>query len=494
VSVHAPALGKTHLNGLRIMSKQASSWVVAFGLTLSDFCALVCAYGIGVLGLIWYGDYSFKTQAFSTWLAETGEPQLWVYGFFCVLVCLNFWYQSLYSKRRPFWDELLHIFRTIFYIAITHGVVVLVAKWPFSRFVWIVSWGSCMLLIPLFRAGMKSGLRQIGYWQKPTVILGSGPNALEAYRALQSEKGMGYDVAGFISLNGSIELPAPVQKASAEEVLPLLRSMRNPHLILALGQADMQKHSEVIQKLVLRYHSFSWVPDFNGLPFIGMDVSHFFSHEVLLLNVKNNLENPFAQALKRALDVLISGLALILLSPLFAYLAYQIRKTNGPVLFGHERIGRDGNKFSCYKFRTMVPNANETLKQLLETCPVSRAEWENDFKLREDPRVTPIGNFLRRSSLDELPQLWNVFVGEMSLVGPRPVTEQELPKYGDKLEFYLATRPGITGLWQVSGRNDVSYDARTSLDAWYVKNWNVWYDIVILFKTVRVVFREDGAY
>jgi Undecaprenyl-phosphate galactose phosphotransferase WbaP len=494
MSAQVTAIGKTHLNGLKIMSKQASQWAVSFCLTVSDLLALACAYGIGVLGLLWYGDYSFQTKAFSIWMTETGQPQLWVYTFFCVLVCLNFWYFSLYSKRRPFWDELLHVIRTIFYIAITHGVVVLVAKWPFSRFVWLVSWGSCIVLIPIFRSSMKSFLRQVGYWQKPTVILGAGTNALEAYRAVQSERGTGYEVIGFISLNGSIELPAPVQSIAADEVLPLLKSLHNPHLILALGQAEMQKHSEVIQKLVLRYHSFSWIPDVSGLPLIGMDVSHFFSHEVLLLNVKNNLENPFARALKRGLDIVLSGLALLLLWPLFAYVAFQIRKTKGPVFYGHERIGKDGKKFACYKFRTMVPDADQTLKQLLESCPDSRSEWEQDFKLKNDPRITPIGNFLRRSSLDELPQLWNVFIGEMSLVGPRPVTEEELPKYGDKLEFYLATRPGITGLWQVSGRNDVSYEVRTHLDAWYVKNWNVWYDIVILFKTVHVVIGEHGAY
>jgi Undecaprenyl-phosphate galactose phosphotransferase WbaP len=497
MSVQITALGKTQF-GLRAMSKQSSQissrWAVPFCLVTADVLALACSYVLAVCGLLWYGSYSLESNSFAVWFTETGKPQILVYTFFCFLVCFNFWYFSLYSKRRPFWDELLHVIRTIFYVALTNGVVVLVAKWPFSRFVWLVSWSLGVALIPVFRSGMKSLLRSAGWWQKPTVILGAGPNALDAYRALQSERGAGYEVMGFISLNGSIELPAPVQSVAADEVLPLLKSLRNPHLILALSQSEMQKHSEVVQRLILRYQSFSWIPDISGLPLMGMDVSHFFRHEVLLLDVKNNLDNYFARSLKRLLDIVLCGSALIVLAPLFAYIAFQIRKTKGPIFFGHERIGQGGKKFLCYKFRTMIPDADENLKSFLESNPEAREEWEREYKLKNDPRITPIGDFLRRSSLDELPQLWNAFIGEMSLVGPRPVTEEELVKYGDKVDFYLATRPGITGLWQVSGRNDVTYEARTNLDAWYVKNWNVWYDIVILCKTVRVVLGEQGAY
>lgn len=142
----------------------------------------------------------------------------------------------------------------------------------------------------------------------------------------------------------------------------------------------------------------------------------------------------------------------------------------------------------------MVPNAQEVLQNLLDTSPEARAEWDKDFKLKNDPRITPIGSFLRKTSLDELPQLWNVLKGEMSLVGPRPVISEELDRYGERAVHYLQAKPGMTGLWQVSGRNDVDYESRVYLDAWYVKNWNLWTDIVILFKTVGVVLQRDGAY
>ena len=142
----------------------------------------------------------------------------------------------------------------------------------------------------------------------------------------------------------------------------------------------------------------------------------------------------------------------------------------------------------------MVPNAGKVLEELLASDPQTRAEWGRGFKLKNDPRITPIGAFLRETSLDELPQLWNVFKGEMSLVGPRPIIEEELERYGDQVDYYLEAPPGMTGLWQISGRNHMSYEDRVALDSWYVRNWSLWYDLVIVIKTIPVVLARKGAY
>jgi undecaprenyl-phosphate galactose phosphotransferase len=172
-----------------------------------------------------------------------------------------------------------------------------------------------------------------------------------------------------------------------------------------------------------------------------------------------------------------------------------IRYTTGAsAVFGHRRIGRKGKEFTCLKFRTMVANADEVLKRLLDNDPDARVAWSKDFKLRHDPRITRIGSFLRKTSLDELPQLWNVLRGDMSLIGPRPIVEDELSRYEENVGYYLEVRPGMTGLWQVSGRNNVSYDTRVYLDTWYVKNWTLWYDVVVLLKTLKVVFGDKSAY
>ncbi len=199
-------------------------------------------------------------------------------------------------------------------------------------------------------------------------------------------------------------------------------------------------------------------------------------------------------AIKRTIDIVLALTAIVALLPLLILIALIVKRDGGPALYGHTRVGRNGEKFRCLKFRSMVVNSQQVLEELLASDPVARAEWEREFKLKNDVRITRIGQFLRRTSLDELPQLWNVVRGEMSLVGPRPIVDQELERYGAYSKYYLMATPGITGLWQVSGRCDTDYATRVSLDVSYVKNWSLHSDIGILFKTIVVVIRGDGAY
>jgi len=194
------------------------------------------------------------------------------------------------------------------------------------------------------------------------------------------------------------------------------------------------------------------------------------------------------------LNQAVALLLLVLLSPVMAVVTFFIWKRDGaPVLFAHYRVGRNGKLFRCMKFRSMLRNSEQVLADLLRNDEQARAEWARDQKLTNDPRITPIGHFLRRSSLDELPQLLNVLRGEMSLVGPRPITVAELTRYGSVRWHYLSVRPGITGLWQVSGRNNTSYEERVALDRRYVEQRSVLGDVAILFKTVRVVVLREGA-
>ena len=200
-----------------------------------------------------------------------------------------------------------------------------------------------------------------------------------------------------------------------------------------------------------------------------------------------------SKIIKRVIDIIGSLALLVLFSPLFLVVALMVSLDGGPVFYRHKRIGRDGKPFGCLKFRTMILGAEACLNEYLSYHPEQRREWEQDQKLAFDPRVTAIGNVLRRLSLDELPQLVNVLVGEMSLVGPRPVTEGELKHYGAAASAYLAVRLGLTGPWQVSGRNDVSYATRVAMDEAYVRNFSLWNDIVILLRTPGVVLSKKGA-
>ena len=215
------------------------------------------------------------------------------------------------------------------------------------------------------------------------------------------------------------------------------------------------------------------------------------SHEV---DERNQVSLRLQRFGKRAMDVLASGAALLLLSPVMVTIALLVKRDGGPAFFGHARLGKNGETFKCLKFRSMIHNSQEVLARHLAENPEARAEWEADHKLKNDPRVTRFGSFLRKSSLDELPQLINVLKGEMSLVGPRPIVSAEVVKYDRAIAHYYSVTPGITGLWQISGRNDVSYDQRVMLDSFYVRNWSLWRDIAIMLKTLPAMMKRSGAY
>ncbi|SON58053.1 UDP-glucose:undecaprenyl-phosphate glucose-1-phosphate transferase [Hartmannibacter diazotrophicus] len=207
------------------------------------------------------------------------------------------------------------------------------------------------------------------------------------------------------------------------------------------------------------------------------------------------LRGPVGGVTKRVADVCLTIPLIIFFSPLCLLIAAIIWLSDpGPIFFGHERIGLGGRKFRCLKFRSMVTNSREVLDRLLDEDPAARAEWDQTQKLRNDPRITVIGRILRETSLDELPQLINVLRGDMSLVGPRPVVKDELARYGANLCFYEMVRPGITGLWQVSGRSNCSYEQRVQYDVDYVCDWSLLQDIKILFRTAKVVLCREGSY
>ncbi|MFT8643551.1 sugar transferase [Gluconacetobacter sp.] len=203
---------------------------------------------------------------------------------------------------------------------------------------------------------------------------------------------------------------------------------------------------------------------------------------------------PIRDPRKRVMDVMIAAAMLFFAMPAMLAIVVLVRRDGGGALFGHNRIGENGRIFRCLKFRSMVANADEVLKELLERDEAAREEWASTQKLRHDPRITRLGRFLRATSLDELPQLLNVLRGDMSLVGPRPIVQAEVERYGENITYYYATRPGLTGLWQVSGRSNTSYARRVALDSAYVRHWTFWKDVLILLKTIPAVLRHDGAH
>jgi len=481
-----------------LCSPKAEKWL----LLLSDLVALSAAYCLSAAIMFTTRDTSVVGDAQYWWEVQHSVR----INCFAVLVMITlaiFWVKGHYKKRRPYSNEVREVLGVALMMAVADAAIVFFGKWQFSRLDLLGTWLLVPCLLLILRTGLKFGLIKMGGWNRPLVIVGWGENAVETALAFQTERLMGYKLLAFLvpgdhatklgKLEHLIAHRVPCIKLGAEPD-STLDSLGNPHVVLALEQGGIELHQELIQDLGRRHRNIQIVPSLRGLPLYGMEVDHFFAHEVLLLTVRNNLMPRFPRLVKRIFDICVSLLVLVLALPILLWIAARVKAGGGAIFYGHKRQGQHNQPFYCYKFRTMAPNADQLLRELLERDPEARIEWERDFKLKNDPRVTTIGKFLRRTSLDELPQLWNVLKGEMSLVGPRPVVEAELARYGKQIDYYLEAKPGITGLWQISGRNDISYESRVFLDAWYVKNWSLFSDIVILLRTVGVIFRRDGAY
>lgn len=407
-------------------------------------------------------------------------------------------YAGLYKKRLPFWRMTANLFRISLYAA---GLVICLLYFTkqstqISRVYVLGASVLCFAYLAITHYLLRSVLSAAGIWQRPVILVGSGKAAETLAAAFANEPHLGYHVVGIVAdsplappltdyplLGGSNSLVETVRSTGVREVVFALHGDEQPRLL------------ELINRVQPHVNSISVAPNLFGLPMVNMDIETFFTQKALLLTVPNNLARPVNRALKRAFDLVFSLLGLILALPIMAVLCFIIRlDSRGSILYAHRRMGKSGKPFDCLKFRTMVAGADRVLQEYLAESAAAREEWNRGCKLKDDPRVTRVGRWLRRTSLDELPQLFNVLRGEMSMVGPRPITEQEVQRYGDCIRDYYAVAPGITGYWQVNGRNDVDYDARVKMDSWYVRNWSIWLDLTILIKTAKTPFRGRGAY
>lgn len=479
------SLQVSHLSLLQVrLSKLA--------LLLGDSLAFAFAFGLAtVLSLMVSGlDLTAWRQG-----QDAQRFVAWVVIAVLGLVMLLTRYQH-YSDRRPFWDELGDFFKLLGVLSLLDMAWVGLNQWNASRFWWVLSWSGALVALVFMRAFTRKILRAFDLWTRPTIVVGVGPNALDASLALRSQPELGLHVFGFVDAGGTGS-----QSVSATEPrlppaqIAYVANQPGIQWVIALEHSQSEQREYWLRVLAQwGAADISVIPAMRGVPLHGTDMSHFFSHEVALLRMRNNLRRWPARLSKRIFDTLVAIVLLIMLSPLLFLLALIIRRDGGPAVFSHPRVGKNGRVFNCYKFRSMVVDAEQQLEKLFQLRPELMEQWRNQRKLKDDPRLSSIGDFLRRTSLDELPQLINVIKGDMSLVGPRPIVRSELSRYGADAGYYLMVRPGMTGLWQVSGRSDVEYDKRVYLDTWYVKNWSISYDLVILFKTFRVVFCRNGAY
>jgi Undecaprenyl-phosphate galactose phosphotransferase WbaP len=347
----------------------------------------------------------------------------------------------------------------------------------------------------VFRGFARRLLAMCPWWGFPTVVCGDDSVAVKVYRYLNSNKRLGLRPIGVISdaKASDVDVDAAWYAGTWSDARSIAEERRVFWAIVVPPEGPSTAITNIITEHLSTIPHIHILSELTGLP------DHWSRHQQLDglagIHLQQNLMLPLPRITKRLMDIVLTIVGGIVLLPLLFYIAVAVKMSSrGPVLYANERIGRDGRRFRMWKFRSMFTNGDALLEYYLDAHPEFREEWETTQKLRWDPRITRIGRFIRKTSLDELPQLWNVLRGDMSLVGPRPILLEEETKYGDYYALYTMVSPGITGMWQVSGRSNTSYEERLQLVAYYVRNWSLWLDIYLLLKTVRIVFFGRGAF
>ncbi len=465
-------------------------------LTLADVCAFVCADVLFRWGRI--------VPALAFFPGSARSPNLFKIDVFLVLAILFIGARALYGDYRHralFWDSARDTTRALVIASIPDLFFLAIGRNLYSPFAVIGSWLFLIFAVPVFRQVARNMMSRLGMWRIRTALVGDGSRIADVHNALAPSLSLGYDLRTIITSHLA-EGVAPtlahleyIAVADSEETVRRMLQSGCEQAVVAVDDVQSPQFSEIIQLLLEADIKIAIVPSLRRLPLAGLNSSYFFGKDVLLLQVRNNLQQLPRRMLKRSFDILGALVFLVLFSPFFAAIAIAIKLNDGgPIFYAHKRIGRGRTPFACLKFRTMTTDADQYLQRWRDESPELYEEFLHTFKLRYDPRVTKPGKWLRRTSLDELPQLINVLRGDMSLVGPRPVVEKELDDYyGSAAQLYCRARPGMTGLWQVSGRSDTSYAERVTYDEWYILNWTFWYDIVILLQTAWIVFSGKGA-
>lgn len=433
-------------------------------------------------------------HALELWLNKSALFPRWAWG-----MPVLWWFVALALRLLPGWglgaaEELRRLVMSLAMLFMSIMVFLFLARRATSSACFLLSVGGVLaiVLVPMARYLARGVLIRFKRWGVATVIYGGNGMVEQVIYALQKEPQLGYVPVGIFHLDQGLW-------GSKIKNIPVLggvdaNTAEAPIAVVALPGLPVSRLSMLLDGPLAIYKQVVLIPELVGVPSLWVRASNIGG--TLALELTSNLLDPLAQGLKRLMDVVLLLSTLPIWLPLIGIIALLVwLEDRKAPFFTQERIGLEGRKFHVIKFRTMVPNAEAVLQHYLNNNPQARAEWMATFKLKNDPRITRIGRWLRRLSLDELPQLFNVLKGDMSLVGPRPLPayhHHELPPQVQRLR--LRVRPGVTGLWQVSGRSDTGNEGMARWDSFYVRNWSIWLDLVILMRTIPAVLRGHGAY
>lgn len=442
-----------------------------------DFSALLLA---GLLSMYTRFQFDFSGIVVKWYYAA--------FAFIAVVDMLFMYFYKLYDlKYKSFGPQVSVVFQALLNSFFAFYIVTFFYRpVSYSRLTmfWFAVYALVLLLGIRYRVQVKvKELHKQGVGVRRLLAIGVSPESKEVLRYLREHPEFGLVVSEVLAEDDRIfDVDDYKVKILAENISAVLISLK-----------DKVLQKEVVRICEEHYKEVLMVPDIVDIMSGPVGISQLGS--VPLITFKESPLWGVQGKLKRLFDMFASLALLLLLSPFLLALTVVIKVCSpGPAIFAQERLGSGSRRIRIYKFRTMVSNADEVLEQLLQANAELREEFAREFKLKDDPRITPMGNFLRKTSLDELPQLFNVLKGEMSLVGPRPIVPEELDNYDSQAKYLLRVPPGLTGLWQVSGRNDIEYAERVKLDMFYINNWSFWLDLVILLRTLPAVLMRKGAY
>jgi Undecaprenyl-phosphate galactose phosphotransferase WbaP len=463
----------------KISCKPLLSALVVFGcdaiaITVTGSLVLVAEHGSG--GVLELHRY------FARW------PALGV--FFGIFASLSLYPGIIHSAVTEL--RRLAVGLTISFLVMAGLIFVNRSAAGYSREVLLVWWMVAMIATPLLRSLVRESFCHRPWWGVPIAVFYTGDESAEIVRELEIHPEIGLRPVVILSSSHAVRpghhLPVlDMRHAAAVRACGVERAM------IALPDAGSGKVLQDLEMFECIFPRLMIVHSSTALYCLTVDARHLGG--CLAVEVRRDLLLPLPRFAKRVMDLVIICLGLPIVALTILLLAILVRlESPGPVFYGHRRIGREHSTFCTWKIRTMQVNGDELLRKALVEDDALREEWLRHHKLRCDPRITRVGRFLRKTSLDELPQVWNVLRGEMSLVGPRPIVEEEVATYGQQFSLYCKVTPGITGLWQVSGRNTVTLLDRVRLDSYYVRNWSPWLDLHILARTAKVVLTGQGAY
>jgi len=470
----------------------AESWIMSGLYCLSDLAAIFFAVLLAYFLRKWAPEFILPPSV----LMARAYIELWPAIF---LFALAYLVSGLYpGVGITAVEELRRTFIATSLVFTILSVWIFLSRVGFiySRAIFFIAWFFAILFVPLARAAIRYFFGSKSWWGVSAVIMGAAKTGAEIVKILKNTKALGIKPVAILDddLEKHGKSIKGVSVIGSLELAPHLAKKCNIRwAIMAMPGLDRERLLQVWEENASYFHHVIYIPDLFGFASLGVLPRDFGG--ILGLEVRQQLLRSGPKIAKAIMDAIVAAVALVVSALLIPFIALLIKlDSNGPVFYKQTRYGKDGKPFKAWKFRTMVENADVVLKEYLARHPELKEEWDRDQKLRDDPRVTRVGKFLRKTSLDELPQIFNVIKGEMSVVGPRPIVQNEIEKYGKYYSLYTKVKPGITGLWQVSGRNDVSYEERVALDAYYVRNWSVWLDLYILARTVPVAVFGKGAY